>query len=247
MLAQSCAGSGTFQNTPATNASASSSRRAASSRARPYVSFVLVAGCVVLANSIAELWAGLPPIEWWALVALTLISGSAVLRIPTVSASFSISDVFTLTSAVVFGPAAGTMLVAIDSMAISARLMRTGLPLERILFNAAAPPVAMWVSAHAFFYASGFQPLFAQPIGLEFVGPWLMLFAGLYFVLNTFCHSHRDCATRASQPVRHLASVLSESLVDLLGGALGAGFVVFALQGGSYAVVRLLGAAAPRR
>ena len=220
-----------------TNASDSSSCRAASSRARPYVLFVLLAGCVVLANSIAELWAGLPPIEWWALVALTLISGSAVLRIPTVSASFSISDVFTLTSAVVFGPAAGTMLVAIDSMAISARLMRTGLPLERILFNAAAPPVAMWVSAHAFFYASGFQPLFAQPIGLEFVGPWLLLFAGLYFVLNTFAIAIAIALHERANPFAIWRAYFQNLWLTFLGGALGAGFVVFALQGGSYAVV----------
>ena len=237
MLARSCAGGGAFQNTPATNASAPSSCRAASSRARPYVSFVLLAGCVVLANSIAELWGGLPPIEWWALVALTLISGSAVLRIPTVSASFSISDVFTLTSAVVFGPAAGTMLVAIDSMAISARLTRTGLPLERILFNAAAPPVAMWVSAHAFFYASGFQPLFAQPIGLQFVGPWLLLFAGLYFVLNTFAIAIAIALHERANPFAIWQVYFQNLWLTFLGGALGAGFVVFALQGGSYAVV----------
>jgi putative nucleotidyltransferase with HDIG domain len=180
---------------------------------------------------------GHPPIEWWALVALTLISGSAVLRIPTVSASFSISDVFTLTSAVVFGPSAGTMLVAIDSLAISARLMRTGLPLERILFNAAAPPVAMWVSAHAFFYASGFQPLFAQPIGLEFVGPWLLLFAGLYFVLNTFAIAIAIALHERANPFAIWRAYFQNLWLTFLGGALGAGFVVFALQGGSYAVV----------
>ena len=151
--------------------------------------------------------------------------------------SFSISDVFTLTSAVVFGPAAGTMLVAIDSMAISARLMRTGLPVERILFNAAAPPVAMWVSAHAFFYASGFQPLFAQPIGLEFVGPWLMLFAGLYFVLNTFAIAVAIALHERANPFAIWRAYFQNLWLTFLGGALGAGFVVFALQGGSYAVV----------
>jgi uncharacterized domain HDIG len=211
--------------------------RAASSRARPYVLFVLLAGCVVLANSLAQLWAGPPPIEWWTLVALTLISGSAVLRIPTVSASFSISDVFTLTSAVVFGPAAGTVLVAIDSMAISARLMRTGLPFERILFNAAAPPVAMWVSAQAFFYASGFQPLFARPIGLALVGPWLMLFAGLYFVLNTFAIAIAIALHERANPFAIWRAYFQNLWLTFLGGALGAGFVVFALEGGAYAVV----------
>ena len=210
--------------------------RRAPGRAR-YVLSVLVTGCIVLTGSIAELWTAPPPVEWWALVALTLISGSAVLRIPTASASFSISDVFTLTSAVVFGPAAGTMLVAIDSMAISARLMRTGLPVERILFNAAAPPVAMWLSAHAFFYASRFQPLFGQPIGLEFVGPWLLLFAGLYFVLNTFAIAVAIALHERANPFAIWRAYVQNLWLTFLGGALGAGFVVFALQRGAYAVV----------
>ena len=97
-------------------------------RVRPYV----------LAMSVSELWVVPPPVQWWVLVILTLISGSAVLKIPAVPVNFSISDVFTLTSAVVFGPAAGTALVAIDSLVLSGCLIRTGLSLERILFNATA-------------------------------------------------------------------------------------------------------------
>ena len=228
-----------FQNTSGTNASDSSVRRAASPGARLYVLSVLLAGCVVLAGSIAELWAGPHPAEWWALVGLTLISGSAVLKIPSVPVNFSISDVFTLTSAVVFGPAAGTVLVAIDSLAISARLARTGLPLQRILFNAAAPPVAMWVSARAVFYASGFQPLYARPMGLELVGPWLLLFAGLYFLLNTFAIA---VAIALHQRVGAFAiwrAHFQNLWFTFIGGALGAGFAVFALQLGSYAIVVL--------
>jgi len=187
----------------------------------------------------AEISTSLPPVEWWLLIALTLISGSAVLRIPTVTASFSISDVFTLTSAVVFGPAAGTVLVAIDSMAISARLMRTGLPVERILFNAAAPPVAMWISARVFFYASGFPPLFAQPIGLELVGPWLLVFAGLYFVLNTSAIAVAIALHERANPFAIWRAYFQHLWMTFLGGALAAGFVVFALQRGSYAIVLL--------
>ena len=48
------AGGGTFRNTAVTNAADSSLRRAASSRARPYVLLVLLTGCVVLSRSIAE-------------------------------------------------------------------------------------------------------------------------------------------------------------------------------------------------
>src|SRR4030095_5683536 len=106
--------------------------------ARPSVVTVVCAGCVVLALSTWELWTMQLPVQWWALIAVTLISGSAVLKIPGISGNFSISDVFTLTSAVVFGPAAGTVMVAMDSLVISARLLRRGLTLERVLFNAAA-------------------------------------------------------------------------------------------------------------
>ncbi len=159
---------------------------AARSRARPYVLAVLCAGCIVLAASVAELATTPPSVQFWVLVGLTLASGTAVLKIPTTSVNFSISDVFTLTSAVVFGPAAATLAVALDSLVMSARVVRTGLTLERLLFNAAAPPLAMWLSAQTFFLVSGLQPLSTQPFGPEGVGPWLLLFAAQYFFLNTF-------------------------------------------------------------
>ena len=49
-------------------------------RARLYVVAVFVAGCFVLAQSVFALRIIQPPVQWWALVALTLISGSAVLK-----------------------------------------------------------------------------------------------------------------------------------------------------------------------
>jgi putative nucleotidyltransferase with HDIG domain len=209
-------------------------------RARSYVVAVFVAGCFVLAQSVLMLRTTQLPLQWWALVALTLVSGSAVLKIPSVSVNFSISDVFTLTAAVVFGPAAGTALVAIDSLVISGCLRRsTGLTLEKFLFNAAAPPVAMWISAVVFFHSSGIQPLYVQPLGLDVVGPWLLGFAGLYFFLNTF-------AIAVIVSLKERANVLSiwrkhfQGLwFTFIGGALGAAFVVFALQLGTYGMVIL--------
>jgi len=214
-------------------------RRAASSRARPYVLAVFGAGCIVLTVSLGALWTTHPPVQWWVLVALTLFSGSAVLKIPSVPVNFSISDVFTLTSAVVFGPAAGTVIVAIDSLVISARLVRTGLPFERILFNAAAPPVAMWLSAGAFFRASGLQPLYGHPHGLEVVGPWLLLFAALYFFLNTFAIAVAIALHERVNAFGIWRAHFQNLWVTFIGGALGAAFVVFALQLGDYGMVVL--------
>ncbi len=209
-------------------------------RARVYVVAVFVAGCFVLAQSVLTLRAIQPPLQWWALVALTVISGSAVLKIPSISVNFSISDVFTLTAAVVFGPAAGTAVVAIDALVISARLKRTtGLTLEKSLFNVAAPPVAMWISATVFFRASGIEPLYLHPLGLDVVGPWLLAFAGLYFLLNTF-----PIAVVVGLHERaNVFSIWRKHFQNLwftfIGGALGAGFVVFALQLGTYGLVIL--------
>jgi len=214
--------------------------RTVSVLARPYVFAVFCAGCCVLALSMAELWAMRLPMQWWALVAVTLVSGSAVLKLPKVPVNFSISDVFTLTSAVLCGPAAGTALVAIDSLAISVRLVRKGqLPLERLLFNAAAPPLAMWLSARMFFHASGIEPLSAHARGLEVVGPWLFVFAGLYFFLNTFGIAVAVALHQRGNPVRIWRSHFQNLWFTFIGGALGAAFVVFGLQLGTYGLVVL--------
>ena len=205
--------------------------------ARPYVLTVLGAGCVVLVLSMRELLTMDLPVQWWALVAITLISGSAVLKIPGISVNFSISDVFTLTSAVVFGPAAGTVMVAIDSLVISARLLRKGLTLERVLFNAAAPPAAMWLSARTFFSWSGIQPLYAHTLGLDVVGPWLLVFAGLYFFLNTSAIAVAVALHQRGNVVAIWRGHFQNLWFTFIGGALGAAFVVFALPLGTYGLV----------
>ena len=213
--------------------------RKAGSRARPYVLAVLLAGCVVLTRALGQFSTALPPVEWWMLVLFTLVSGSAALKIPSVPVNFSISDVFTLTTAVMFGPAAGTLIVAIDSLAISARLARTGLPVERLLFNAAAPPVAMWLSASLFFYWTGFEPLFARPLGIEHVGPWLLPFAGVYFLLNTFAIAVAIALHERQSALAIWRAHFQNLWLSFIGGALGAGFVVFAMQLGTYAIAFL--------
>jgi putative nucleotidyltransferase with HDIG domain len=209
-------------------------------RARLYVVAVFVAGCFVLAQSVLTLRITPPPLQWWALVALTLISGSAVLKIPSVSVNFSISDVFTLTAAVVFGPAAGTAIVAIDSLVISGCLKRsTGLTFEKFLFNAAAPPVAMWISAWVFFRASGIQPLYIHPLGLDVVGVWLLGFAGLYFLLNTFAIAVIVSLQEQTNVLSIWRKYFQGLWFTFIGGAVGAAFVVFALQLGTYGMVIL--------
>ena len=240
MTHETAATRATFRDTPsADDTRVPSMAHPVNAFARVYVLAVLCAGGIVLALSASELWKTELPVQWWALIAVTLISGSAVLKLPKVPVNFSISDVFTLTSAVMFGPAAGTVIVAIDALAISVRLSRSGLPLERLLFNAAAPPIAMWLSARTFFRAVDIQPLYHHPLGLEVVAPWLLVFAALYFCLNTFAIAVAVALHQGGNAVAIWRSHFQHLWFTFIGGALGAAFVVFALQLGTYGLALL--------
>jgi len=231
---------GLFRDTP--------SRREARVESRPgfdwshvYVAAVVLAGCGALSAAVVKMVAAPPSVEWWVLAALTLLSGSAVLKIPAIPANFSISDVFTLTAAVAFGPSAGTVAVALDSLAISMRLARTqeGLRRERLLFNCAAPPLAMWLSSQLFFVASGLRPLSGHSLKLDAVAPWLLLFAGLYFVLNTFAIAVAIALQQRSHVLRIWRTHFQNLWFTFVGGALGAAVTVYALQLNIYGLALL--------
>lgn len=150
-----------------------------------YLLSTIVAGAAVVLVSVRELVAAPVGLGWFVLAALTVLSGTATLRLPSVPVGFSISDTFTMTAALLFGPAAGTAAVALDSLAISFRLARRPLPLRRLLLNATAPALAMWVAAHAFFRLAHTGPLVQHPDAVAtLLGP-LFAFAAIYFFLNT--------------------------------------------------------------
>jgi putative nucleotidyltransferase with HDIG domain len=150
-----------------------------------YLAGVVVAGMYVLATSIHSMAAAPPDLRWAALALLTVASAQLMLRMPDVPVSFSISDIFTFTTALMFGPAAGAVVVGIDAAVLSTRLVRSERSATRYLFNVSAVAVAMWVSARAFFALSHTAPLAADPsVIIGHVGA-LAAFAVLYFVLNT--------------------------------------------------------------
>jgi putative nucleotidyltransferase with HDIG domain len=150
-----------------------------------YVSLVVLAGAAATLQSLYVLCLHPAGVQWYVLVALTLISGSAVLKIPGIPANFTISDTFTITAAVLFGPAAGTVAVALDCLIISYRLLRAGLPVHRVAFNATAPSLAMWSAAHilsALGWAVPFANVPSPPVRLVLL---LVVFVASYFALNT--------------------------------------------------------------
>jgi putative nucleotidyltransferase with HDIG domain len=209
--------------------------------ARLYVYGVIAFGSVVLVDAIRQLLIHPPGSNWWLLLGLTLLSGSAVLKIPTTSVNFTISEVFTLSNAVVFGPAAGAVAVAADCLAISYRLQRSATPLtaDRLLFNAVAPPLAMWLAAHLFFFTAGIDPWQPRNLSLDTTAPALLLTAGAYFLLNTFAVALAVALHERASVMALWSAHLQSLWVSFLGGAVGAGFVVLALEHGKYGITVL--------
>lgn len=153
---------------------------------RLYLATIVAAGFTAIAVSVHHFYVDPIGYEWFLLAALTLLSGSASVHIPASNVSISISETFVFTAVLLYGPAAGTLIVALDALVMSFWLARRKGEPFRILFNISAPAVSAWISAHFFFYVAGIQPLVREPADLDAILPALVAFAVLYFALNSW-------------------------------------------------------------
>ena len=152
---------------------------------RAYLGTVMVSGAVAVGWSALEV-AGSPPGALAAvLAALTVLSAAATVRLPGFPVSFSLSDTFTIAAALLFGPATGALLVALDGLVISWRLSAANRTITRVMFNVMSPALAMWLSAQLFFAVIHRGPLVSPPAPTPWLVAPLALFAAVYFVLNT--------------------------------------------------------------
>src|SRR5437764_7397937 len=117
-----------------------------SKQANAFFGAVIIIGWVAIGHSIYRLVGA--PIEtgWFILAALTLISGSATVKLPSTHASISISETFVFTAVLLYGPAAGTLIVTLDGLVGSFWLSKRHDEIHRALFNMSAPAVSAWCS-----------------------------------------------------------------------------------------------------
>lgn len=154
-------------------------------RGRIYVWLVILAGSVAISHAIGELIAHPPGRQWLLVALLTLISGSANVKLPSIPAHISVSESFLFSAVLLFGPAAGVVTVVLDALIITVKIKKQGRPYEQILFNLTAPAFSLWVASNLFYLASGVPPLVEKTstIGV-LIGP-LLLFTIVYFCLNS--------------------------------------------------------------
>lgn len=153
---------------------------------RSYIAAVIVSGIAALAASLYDSVVQPLPLQWYMLAALTLVSGSATVTLPTVGASISVSETFVFASVLLFGPAAGTITVALDGLVISFWMAKRRPEWYRALFNMAAPAISIWVAAKILFTIAGINPLFGHESPVNLLLLPLALFALVYFGLNSW-------------------------------------------------------------
>jgi putative nucleotidyltransferase with HDIG domain len=175
-----------------------------SGRTAAYVSLVVVCGAAAVLHSFAQFY--VHPIGWtWILLALlTLVSGSATVKLPGLPATVSVSETFVFTSVLLFGSAAGTLTVALDALIISAWTYRRGQPAFKILFNVCAVPLAMWLASHLYYALSPYGPLYkaATSVDIGAVLLPLLAFTIVYYALNTWLITLAISLERNLSPIR---------------------------------------------
>ncbi len=146
---------------------------------------VILLGAIVAAVSVRALV--LHPVghEWLFLLGLTVASGMATLRVPGMPISFSISDIFSIASALLFGPSAGAVTAALDGLVLSLRMSTSRRSAPRIAFNASAPAIATWVAAQVFGLLAGPDPGAPGPLAALRLLASLTAFGALDYGLNT--------------------------------------------------------------
>ena len=149
---------------------------------RAYVVAVVALGGWLIASSMLQVVQQATAPFWVVLAAMTLISAPLSLRLPSLRTTVTVTETFVFASALLFGPAAATITVALDGFGLSVRAKRRSL--QRALFNVAEPAISVWVSAQLFYVVAEVPPLFDSPVCLGQLLVPLLLMTTSYFVLN---------------------------------------------------------------
>lgn len=150
---------------------------------RAYVLAIGAAGFVPLGWALSSVIAHPPQATWYLLAVMALLSGPLCIRIPSVKVTISVSEGFIFTAALLFGPAAATVIAVIDGLAVS--LWSSKRSLIRLLFSIGEPAISVCLASLLFYQVAGVPPLLnhATPF-VPLILPLLALTAA-YFGLNT--------------------------------------------------------------
>ncbi len=166
---------------------------------RFYVSAVAAIGLPLGAYCVYTIGHDHIPREFLIFAALTLLSGRFTLKVPSVEAHFSPSEMFVFASVLLFGPEAGAITLAADSVLIAWQRKLTAV---QTLFNFANLILSVWISGKLFFFFAGVDPLFSAmaPSGALILPLLVLSFA--YFIVNSGLTATAIALAKKRSPVK---------------------------------------------
>jgi putative nucleotidyltransferase with HDIG domain len=198
---------------------------------------VIAAGAVVIGVCAAAVSTSGVPASWLLFAALTVASGFFTLRVPSLEARLSVSEMFAFSCVLLFGPEAGALTLATDGLIHSLRRRSTVL---QSLFNAANLAISVWASGTLFFLAASTPPLFGQPIQTGSIVLPLAILAFTYFALNSGLTATVIALASRARPVAVWREHFLWMCPTYLAGASIALLLVVALQQVHLAVVAVV-------
>ncbi len=170
---------------------------------RAYIAVVVAAGSFTVVQSFVQLYLHNIGWSWTILAVLTLVSGSATVNLPSLPATVSVSETFVFSSVLLFGPAAGTLTVALDALIISFWSFRQGHRNYKIIFNVCAVSLALWFASHIYYALSPYGPLYLaeKSIKIQTVLWPLLAFTVAYYAMNTWLITLAIALERRASPL----------------------------------------------
>ena len=194
--------------------------------ARLYVALVILAGASVIGHSVYELAVNPISNRWIILAVLTLLTGSFNLKVPSINAYISVSEAFVFASILFFGTPAGTATVLVECLVISLWLKPQSRTTYRVLFNVAAPSVAIWTAGTMFYLLSGIEPYSKTFTPLPTLFLPFVIFTASYFLLNSWLVAIAVALEKHQSPVMTWWNNFAWLSVNYFSGAYVAALIV---------------------
>ncbi len=153
-----------------------------SNAGRAYVWSVAALGIALAAYCVATLARDGVSLQLLLFGTLTVLSGRVTLKVPSIGARFSPSEMFTFSCVLLFGPAAGALALATDSLLLA---WRHRWRQEQTLFNFGSLTLSVWIAGTLFFLTAGVGPLAAATAPANGLLIPLAVLASTYFVINS--------------------------------------------------------------
>jgi len=149
---------------------------------RALVGAVGMCGLLVAIHAIRVRWGLEVPLEWIAFSLLTFASGVFTLKIPSIDALLSVSEIFAFSCVLLYGPELGAITVTVDALLLSLRRKHGA---TFTIFNVGNLTLSVWSSGALFFLVAGVAPLAESRTPASGLLLPLGVLAASYFLINS--------------------------------------------------------------